>query len=216
MSTDVTGVVQTVILAVAQMLNGSVGASILLVSAGVRLALLPLALRGARYAQAQQRQLAAIKPRLDELNRRFAKEPARLLEETQALYRKHGIEPFSVRSFASGALQFTLLGALFAAVRRGLGARTRFLWIADLTRADGLLILMASAIAALAASVAPSANTQSLAPMAMAALAAGLTLLFLWSSSSAVALSVGAGSAVSLVQSIILRRESRRVLSDRG
>jgi hypothetical protein len=38
----------------------------------------------------------------------------------------------------------------------------------------------------------------------------GGTLVFLWSASSAVALSVGAGSAVSVLQNWLLRRDARR------
>jgi membrane protein insertase Oxa1/YidC/SpoIIIJ len=106
-------------------------------------------------------------------------------------------------------IQMPLLGGLFAAVRGGLGARVRFLWIADLTRFDAILVGIAVALAGVASWMTPS--TPSVASGRVATVVVmGATLAFLWSASSAVALSVGAGSAVSVLQNWLLRRETRR------
>ena len=102
-----------------------------------------------------------------------------------------------------------LLGGLFAAVRNGLGAKVRFLWIADLSRGDILLTSLVVGIAGAANSLLP-APAGSPGSRVMTFVLMGLTLMFLWSASSAVAISVGAGSAVTALQKWILRRDSQR------
>ena len=79
------------IFAAAHVCGGSLGGGIFLVSAGMRLALLPLTLRLARSARAQQAKLAALQPEIEALQRRFANDPGRLIRETRALHAKHGI-----------------------------------------------------------------------------------------------------------------------------
>jgi YidC/Oxa1 family membrane protein insertase len=203
--------VRATIFAGAHLLGGSLGASIALVSALVRLALLPLALKNARLARAQAVKLATLRPQLDRLEKRFANEPLRLFQETQALQRANGIQPFTAGSLASTLVQLPLIGALFSAVRNGLGARVRFLWIADLSRADAWLLALVAGVAGVSVAVGPAPAAQGMQRV-MVLFAMGATLAFLWSASSAVALSVGAGSAVNLLQSWILAREARRGL----
>lgn len=199
--------VRATIFAGSQLLGGSLGASIFVVSAVVRLALLPLALRAARQARAQQELLRRIQPEIERLRARYKAEPRQLLEKTAEVYRRHGIR-IAPSSLAALLVQLPLLGALFSAVRAGLGERVRFLWIADLGRVDAWLVAAVTGLTGLAVAAAPglppTASTRLLA-----ALAIGGTLVFLWTTSSAVAVSVGAGSAVSLLQSWILRRDAR-------
>lgn len=202
--------VRATIFASAHFLGGSLGASIVLVSALVRLALLPLILRSARYARAQQVKLEEIKPQLERLQKRFKEDPQQLWTETQALHRAHGIKLVSGSSLASMAIQLPLIGALFTAVRTGLGARVRFLWIADLSRVDAFLVVLVASLAGVGAAIAPSPAPAQATQRLMTVAAVGGTLLFLWSASSAVALSVGAGSAVNLLQNWLLARDARR------
>jgi YidC/Oxa1 family membrane protein insertase len=182
---------------------------VVLVSAAVRLALLPLVLRGARHARAQQAKLEELRPRIERLKARYKSDPARLFAETQALYRAHNVRPITGSTLISALIQLPLLGALFSAVRNGLGARVRFLWIGDLSRVDLVLTLIVTGLAAAAASITPSAPASPISTRLQMAMAAGATLLFLWSASSAVALSVGAGSAVSVLQNWLIRRDAR-------
>jgi len=213
--TSLVELVRATIFAGSQVLGGSLGLSVILVSALVRLALLPLVLRGARYARVQQEKIAKLRPQLERLNKRYEKEPLRLFEETQQLYRKNGIRFMTPGSFASAAIQIPLLGALFSAVRTGLGARVRFLWIADLSRVDGLLLILVTSLAGFAAALTPAAPASPAGPRAITLTIAATTLVFLWSASSAVALSVGAGSAVSLLQNWLLHRDIRRTRNPR-
>ena len=198
------------IISVAQICGGSLGGGIFFVSAGIRLALMPLTLRMARRARAQQVKIAALKPELEALQRRFAKDPGRLVQETRALYAAHDIKLFTPDSLIGIGIQLPLLSGLFAAVRTGLGARVRFLWIADLAKPEGLLALGVAALTAWAVSGTPTPSGQSSVVNPIVVISVLGTLVFLWTASSAVALSVGAGSLVSVLQNWILARDARR------
>jgi YidC/Oxa1 family membrane protein insertase len=202
-------VIRATMFAGSHLFNGSLGASIFFVSAVVRLALLPLTLRAARAAQAQQARLTRLKPQLDKLQARYKSDPARLATATQEFYRKNDIRMMPQGSLASSLIQFPLLGGLFAAVRGGLGAKVRFLWIADLSRGDILLTSIVVSLAGISSTITP-ANQPAGPSRAMAFMVMALTLSFLWSASSAVALSFGAGSAVAALQNWLLRREASR------
>lgn len=204
-------VVRATIFAGSHLLNGSLGASIVVVSTLARLALLPLAIRAARHARINQAKLLALKPQLDRIQRRYGQDPRRLIGETQALYRKHDVQLLGPSGLASFAVQVPLLGALFAAVRNGLGARVRFAWIADLGRPDAVLTGLVVGLAGVAAIAAPVAPGSPVGTRVVTAAVIGGTLMFLWSASSAVALSVGAGSAVSVLQSWLIRRDAARI-----
>jgi len=194
----------------AHLFGGSLGGGILLVSFAVRLALLPLTLRLARRAAVQQRKVAALQPQLQRLQARHAKDPARLFAETQALHRRHGVSFFDPRALLGGFAQMPLMAALMSAVRAGFGAGVRFAWIADLTRPDRLLIVLVAGLVAGGAWIAPSATPAQGPPLAIVAVAGLTSMFFLWSMSSAIALSWGAGSVVSLLQAALLRREYAR------
>jgi len=210
MWTSFVEVFRAAIFASAHAFGGSLGAGIVAVSLAVRLALTPLMLRITRRSLAQQRKLATLQPQLQRLKERHAKDPARLFAETQALHQKHGVTMFDRRSLLGGIAQMPFLGALFSAVRGGLGAGVRFGWITDLARPDRLLILLVAGLAAGAARIAPS-GAPGQSPSAIPALVSGvLSIVFLWSMSSAIALSWGAGSLVSALQSVMLRREFER------
>jgi YidC/Oxa1 family membrane protein insertase len=201
-------VIRATIFAGSHLLNGSLGSSIFCVSALVRLALLPLTLRTARLAEAQQAKLTLLKPQLDRLQERYKSDPARLWKETQALQRRNGIGLMPRGSLVSGLVQFPLLGGLFAAVRSGLGTKVRFLWIADLSRGDILLTSIAVGLTGVVSRMAPGGVSTG-AARTMSFVVMGLTLMFLWSASSAVVISVGAGSAVTALQNWILSRERK-------
>lgn len=200
--------IRATIFAGSHLLNGSLGASVILVTAMLRLALVPLTLRAARHARAQQARLAAIKPQLDRLQKRYADDPAQLMAKTSALYRKNDVEMLPATSMVSGAIQLPLLGGLFAAVRNGLGVKVRFLWIADISRADAVLVTLVAGLAGVSSWTSPAPAGAPTGSRVLALAVMGGTLMFLWSASSAVALSVGAGSAVSLFQSWLLRRDA--------
>ena len=200
------------ILGAAHLCGGSLGAGIISVSVALRLALLPLTLRLAREARMQQVRLSALKPRVEALQRRHGHDPARLLRETQALYRANGIRLLTPIRLVGTLIQIPLLGGLFAAVRAGLGARVRFLWIRNLAAPDVPLTALVTMLAA-ALMVWGSRGQAPTSPASASVLlliGVGGTLFFLWSASSAVALSFGAGSLVSGLQTWLLIRDTKR------
>lgn len=202
-------ILRVLIFSVAHVCAGSLGSGVILVSTGIRLALLPLSLRAARHARAQQAKLLALKPRLDMLQRRHASDPARLFTETRKLQAEHGIRLMPGGGVLSLLIQLPVLGALFTALR-GFGARVPFLWIADLARPDALVVAAVAGLTALGVATAPLAPGQAAMPRGMTIIATIGTVAFLWSASSAFALSVGAGSVVSMVQNLVLAREAKQ------
>jgi YidC/Oxa1 family membrane protein insertase len=198
------------IFSAAHVCGGSLGGGIVLVSTVVRLALLPLTLKLARRGREQQAKLAALKPELDALQRRYASDPRRLMQETRALHERNGIKLFTPSTFVGFAIQSPLLGGLFAAVRNGLGSKVPFLWIADLARPDMTLLLGVGALTAWGASGAAAPSSPASQQNAMMVVAVGLTMFFLWSASSAVALSWATGAGVNVLQNWILNREATR------
>ncbi len=209
---SVVELVRATIFATSQLCAGSLGGAVVLVSFGLRLATLPLALRVARQARAQQARLAELKPAVAAIERRHRNDPVRRLRALQELHRANGIRLASVDGIASMLLQMPILAALFAATRQGLGREVRFLWVADLARPDRWLAL---SIASLAGAVAASGAAAASAPggmntRALGLLAAAMTLTFIWSASSALALSVGGGALVQGLQSWLLARDGRR------
>ncbi|HXT16235.1 MAG TPA: YidC/Oxa1 family membrane protein insertase [Gemmatimonadaceae bacterium] len=203
---SVVTVVRVAMFTVAHLCGGSLGAGILLVSAAVRVALLPLTLRLAREVRAKQIKLAALEPELAAIRNRYEKDPARMMAETSALHRAHGIQLVTPRSALSLLVQAPLLGAMYTAVRRGLGAGVRFFWIGDLARPDLLLTGLVTSLSIAIVATTPGVPGRP-TPSVVWILSGGLTLMFLWSASSAFAISMGAGSLVSLVQNWIVSRD---------
>jgi YidC/Oxa1 family membrane protein insertase len=197
------------IFSVAHVCGGSLGGGILLVSAGLRLALLPLTLRMARRARQQQARMAALRSQIEGLRRRYANDPRSLMRETQALYAANDIKLLTPSGLAGIAIQFPLLTGLFAAVRRGLGTKVRFLWVPDLARPDMILLAAVAATTAWGMMSAQTTPDRSAPPTAMVLIMVLGSIAFLWSASSAVALSMGASSLVNVLQNWLLSRDAR-------
>lgn len=207
---------RAVIFSVAHVCGGSLGGGILLVTAGIRLALLPLTLKMARRARAQQARIAALRPQIEALQRRYANDPRRLIRETNALYAAHDIKLMTPSGLAGIAIQLPLLSGLFAAVRRGLGTKVRFLWVPDLARPDIVVIVGVAAATAWAMVSTPAADAKNTQANAMIVVLTLGTVAFLWSASSAVALSMGAGSLVNVLQNWLVSRDARAEASAAG
>jgi YidC/Oxa1 family membrane protein insertase len=73
------------------MSGGDAALGIVLFTVAVRLLLLPLGVRQARVARIRER----LAPKLRELHKRYGRDPARLAEETSAVYAKEGSSPFA-------------------------------------------------------------------------------------------------------------------------
>jgi YidC/Oxa1 family membrane protein insertase len=194
----------------AQACNGSLGTGVLVVSLTLRLTLLPLTLRLAVRARAQQARMAALAPELERLRELYQKDPLRYWQEARGLMRRHGIRPADPSVILGLMLQAPILFGLFAAVRKGLGNGVPLLWVTDLARLDVRLALLVTGLTGLSIATTPG-TTISQGP-ALIALVAGTvgTALFLWTTASAVALSMAAGALVSMLQNFLVARSARR------
>ena len=97
---------------------GAFGLSVMVLTIGIRAVLFPVfgwQLRTSRRIQAEQRLVA---PQLQELRKKYKKEPQRLSQEMNALYKEHGISPFSSLTGCIPALvQMPVLIGLYQSIR---------------------------------------------------------------------------------------------------
>ncbi len=122
---------------------GAFGLGVMVLTIGIRAILFPIfgwQLRTSRRIQAEQRLVA---PQLQELRKKYKKEPQRLSQEMNALYKEHGISPFSSLTGCIPALvQMPVLIGLYQSIRAFTshtgGAHIvggpHFLWIPNVTQ----------------------------------------------------------------------------------
>jgi YidC/Oxa1 family membrane protein insertase len=197
------------IFSLAHACNGSLGLAVCLVSLALRLLLLPLSVRLARRALAHQRRVLALKPELDRLRDVHSGDPAALWRETSALYKRHGLKPVDASGVAGALIQIPIVGAFYSALRRGVGAGVRFLWVSDLSRPNAWMTIMVTVLTVVSVAWTPSAEgTRRLAWLPIL-LTAGMTIWFLSSTSTLFALATGAGSLTGVLQNVLVRRAIR-------
>lgn len=199
--TQVVGAVHALLTLLAAASGGSVGLAIVSVSLALRLALLPLTIRVARRAEEQRRLLETLRPQLERLKRRYAKQPHVLSTETLALYREHGVRPLDGTAFTALLLQLPLMSALYSAIQRGLGVGQRFLWITDLAKPDVLLVIATGVLTFVASYFGPGKEARS----AISVLSVVLTVAIMWRVSAALGLYWASSTAVGALQSVWLR-----------
>jgi len=185
--------------------GGNLGAAIITFSLITRLALMPLTLRMARQAQAQQRILQAIRGRVDELKSRYKSHPRRLAEELSRLYQRHGVKPFDGANSLGLLLRLVVGAGVYSAIKRGLVAGGRFLWIRNLAQPNAVLA-MGTAVLSMASLLGPHLPQPS--RVALVVFPALLTPAFAWRLASGVVLYWAASTAVDGCQSVFLSRKS--------
>lgn len=203
--------VRVVLFAAAHLFGGSLGAGILAVSFGVRLAFMPLTLRWARRAEAQRRILEGIKPELAELEKRYAAQPVRFIQKRQELYDRAGYKQIDSEAVLGGFARWPFVAGIYGALRsmRQLGS---FAWIKDLASPNAGLTLLIAAGSSTAAYLTSRAPGNERAALASVMIGSAISVAILWHLSSAVALSWAANTAGDLIQSVVLVRERRTIL----
>lgn len=201
---------RALIFAAAHLFGGNLGGGVLAVSLAVRVAFLPLTIRLARRDRERRRIMARLEPEIAKLKTKHAKQPNRLAEATQAIYRREGIEVVDGQALLGGLARLPAVGGIYGALRsiRPLGS---FAWIADLAKPNpplAILVTTGSAISAYVASHALGTNER--AVVASTIVGAAISLAFLVHLSSAVALSWAASVAGDVVQNVVLVRAERR------
>lgn len=188
--------------ALAHFCGGSLGGGIVALSLIVRLALLPLTYRLALRAHEYNTALRRLKPQLDVLQQRHASEPLRLAQETRALQARNGIGLAPKGTLLGAVVQMPIGTGIYQTIGAIASRAARFLWVHDLSRPDALVASVAAGLAGAAVVAGPSSSSS----RASAAIAAGVTFLVAWRLSAGVGLYWVASNAVSVLQSLLVRR----------
>jgi YidC/Oxa1 family membrane protein insertase len=112
------------------------GIAIILLTLLIRIVFWPLTYK----MNINMKKLQALKPELDELQRKYKDNPRRLQREQLELYRKHKINPLGAAGCLPVLIQMPVFIALFNVLKGAIELRfARFLWIKDLSMPEGLL-----------------------------------------------------------------------------
>ena len=119
-------------------LFSSEGLGVILMTLTVRGGLMPLSIRNQLTMRRYSRKVAKVKPKLTQIQKKYASNPKKLREEQMKLYKENGI------GFPSGCLmmliQIPIFFALFSALRVEYSLWGKpFLWIKDLAGPDQLI-----------------------------------------------------------------------------
>jgi YidC/Oxa1 family membrane protein insertase len=186
-------------------LGGSVGMAIVAVSAGFRIALLPVTLRVARRARKQREIFERLQPELRRLQERQGTNPSAAAAELRELYRRHGYQPFDPLSLILGLVQLPVMSGFCAAVGRGLGAGARFFFIGNLGAPHLALGFVAAALAYLGMT-----NTHQPGSQVIVLTMVLIAFVVAWRASAALGLYWASSNFVHVCQTIFVEREARK------
>jgi YidC/Oxa1 family membrane protein insertase len=203
-------VIREAMFAYAQISNGNVAYGIMAVTFLARLALLPLTIKLATAAAAQQEAMRRVAPELEEVRREFKKDPGRLAEETRRIFAREGVSMIPGAGCIGALLQAPVFLALFDAVRQCAAAGGRFLWIRDISRPDIALAVLVAALTAGSMAAGPHPDIPAQQRQLLLIMPLLFTLLALWQMAAGVGLYWGISSVVGVAQGVIVRRALAR------
>jgi YidC/Oxa1 family membrane protein insertase len=186
-----------------QLFGGSLGCAIIALSLAIRFTLLPLTIKLARRSRRNQEMMCVLKPEMDELKKRFAKNPECLFDETGKLYRKHNFTPFDLPTLVGGFIQWPIFGMLYSAIRKAFTANSAFLWIRNLALPNPLLTVAILLLTAISAYLMPTASDDARATMIVVQII--VTSLIVWKLAAGLGLYWAASGLVNLFQTLWLR-----------
>lgn len=190
-------------------LDGSYGLAVIVLALAVRLAMLPMTLHAAEQGWLRQRKLAALKPQLERLRERHAKDPAAHAAAMQSLYREHGIANGLGSGLLTALVQAPMSAGIYAAIRQGVASMGAFLWIPKLARPDLWLALLVAVVGMAAMLLHPMLPEQLRTLLHW--LPVLISFLMVWHVAAGLGLYwLGSGS-VSVAQNLLLRRRIRRL-----
>jgi YidC/Oxa1 family membrane protein insertase len=192
----------------AQWLDGSYGLAVLVMAISVRLLLLPLTLHAAEQAWHRQNALQKLKPELERLRERHAKDPAAQASAMQDLYRRHGITGGLGSGMLTAIVQAPLGAGLYAAIRQGVTGAGAFLWIGKLARPDIWLAVLAALLSCAAILLQPAMSEQ--VRTLLHWLPVVVVFLVTWHLSAGLGLYWAGAGSVGVLQSVLLRRRIAR------
>jgi YidC/Oxa1 family membrane protein insertase len=185
------------------LLGGSLGGGIIVLSLGIRAALLPLTIGLARRARRNQEIMQRLQPEIERLKQRYEKKPERLFAETRELYRKHGCNPFGISVLIGSFIQLPIFGMLYSAIRNSLSSSGAFLWIKSLASPNFLLTLIILCLTGFSAYLMPSASEQMRNTLLIVQVA--VTFFIVWKLAAGLGLYWASSNLVGLFQTFWLR-----------
>jgi len=187
--------------------GGSFGAAILVASALMRLALLPVTIGATRRRLLREQKLRELAPELADIKRRHADKPDLLFAATQRAHEAHGVPLFDRQAILDSLVSFPPAVALYSAIR---GTAGRFLWVGDLAKPDRLMAIVAAIIAAGGAWVSSATPGAANTSQTLSVLLAGVvTFLFLSHLSAGLALYSVSNSVIGVAERMIAARTLR-------
>ena len=199
-------VIYATLFCVSTALGGSMGLAIAVVSLVTRVALLPLTLRLAYRALEVQAAVKKIEPQLARVREKYRSDQRRMLEESARLYQANGIKLVDGGGLVAAALQAPIFLGLLGAIRRGLAAGGRFLWIEDLAMSDAALAWCCALVTAGSVALGPTLPAAQRLPAIL--VPAVLTVVFLSRMAAGVSLYTFASGLVGVVQAVLVRRRA--------
>jgi membrane protein insertase Oxa1/YidC/SpoIIIJ len=201
---NVIDVTRSLLFVLAHWCGGSFGTGILVASAAMRIALLPLTIPATRRRLVRERKLRELAPALSELKRRHADAPEAFIAASQKLHARHGLSVLDTRSMVDSLVTFPPAAALYAAVRRSADGAGGFFWVSNLAKPDRVLAAIAAIISGLTAWVSMSVpGARGVAQMLPVVATTAITFLFLTHLSAALALYSVSNSLVGAVERMI-------------
>jgi len=114
-----------ILLVLTHFLFSNFGLGVIALTILVRLVLLPLTLMQLRSSKKTTENMAVVKPKLEQLKKKYAKNPQKLQQETMKVYKEAGISPLGCLSspmLLSTVIQLPIYVALYRAILQGLAA----------------------------------------------------------------------------------------------
>ncbi|MEM4409546.1 MAG: membrane protein insertase YidC, partial [Candidatus Caldarchaeum sp.] len=119
---------------------GNYGLSIIAITLIIRLLFLPLTLKSMESMKAMQEKLQALKPKIDEIKKKYKGDKARENQELMQLYTSHGINPLaSLGGCLPLLIQIPVFIALYEVLLYSIELRhSSFLWVDNLAEPEHL------------------------------------------------------------------------------
>jgi YidC/Oxa1 family membrane protein insertase len=188
------------------------GLAVIVLTAAVRVSLIPLTWSLAYRGAVRQAKLARLAPALQSIRERYADDPREQMRKTLELHRQHGLSIADGKSLLGAFVQMPVIYGLYKALSNGVGT-TAFLWIRNLGRPDTVLAILAALTTAAAMAVAPQMSEH--ARLIMVLLPAILCFIAALHFSSGVALYWITSNLFGAIQTLVLRQTMRRAAMDR-
>jgi YidC/Oxa1 family membrane protein insertase len=201
------GLLQGILEALAVNWGLGTGLAIILVTAAVRVSLLPLTWSLAHRAALRQAKMTRLAPELKRIRESYAHDPGAQMRETLDLHRRNGLSIADGKSMLGALIQMPIIYGLYRALSNG-GNTGAFLWIRNLGRPDTILAVLAALSTAAVMAVAPQLSEQS--RLIIILLPALLCLVAAMHFSSGVALYWITSNLFGTVQTLALRQAMRR------